>query len=293
MRRRCSCARRPGRCARRPRRTRRVRSRRSTTASARSTWSRISAWPTTTGSRRWCAGSTRTPVASVSYTLSKATNTTEPNGNGFGPNDFNQLGEEERGPSIVDQRHRAVIAASYAVSARDHRRNRELSWPRRGRSIATTGVDNNGDGSTNDRPVIDGVVVGRAAFRGTPLYDTSVFLEGRYPRITAVAWCCARRCSTSSTTPTCSAASASMATRADAERDLRNAEYGAREPRSGEDGAVRGAALVLTSELTRSDKLVELKPERGESEDGLSAHPRGGAAAAVRAARGCPAAVPA
>ena len=43
---------------------------------------------------------------------------------------------------------------------------------------ATTGVDNNGDGSTNDRPVIDGVVVGRAAFRGTPLYDTSVFLEG-------------------------------------------------------------------------------------------------------------------
>ena len=30
------------------------------------------------------------------------------------------------------------------------------SWPRRVRSTPTTGVDNNGDGSNNDRPVIDG-----------------------------------------------------------------------------------------------------------------------------------------
>src|SRR5262249_25823947 len=54
--------------------------------------------------------------ASVSYTLSKATNTTEPDGNGVNPNDSNiaRLGEEERGPSVVDQRHRAVITASYA-----------------------------------------------------------------------------------------------------------------------------------------------------------------------------------
>jgi hypothetical protein len=42
---------------------------------------------------------------------------------------------------------------------------------------ATTGVDNNGDGSNNDRPVINGVVVSRYAFRGTPIYDTDVFLE--------------------------------------------------------------------------------------------------------------------
>ena len=40
--------------------------------------------------------------AQVSYTLSKATNTTEPDGNGIGPNDANiaRLGEEERGPSV-------------------------------------------------------------------------------------------------------------------------------------------------------------------------------------------------
>ncbi len=52
---------------------------------------------------------------SVSYTLSKATNTTEPNGNGAGQNDFNQLGEAERGPSLLDQRHRAVIFGSYRL----------------------------------------------------------------------------------------------------------------------------------------------------------------------------------
>ena len=44
---------------------------------------------------------------------------------------------------------------------------------------ATTGIDNNGDGSTNDRPVINGQVAGRCAFRGTPLYETSLFAEGR------------------------------------------------------------------------------------------------------------------
>ena len=49
--------------------------------------------------------------ASFSYTLSKATNTSEPDGNGIGPNQatIERLGEEERGLSVVDQRHRAVI----------------------------------------------------------------------------------------------------------------------------------------------------------------------------------------
>ena len=53
--------------------------------------------------------------AAVSYTLSKATNTTEPDGNGIGPNEsiIARLGEVERGPSVVDQRHRAVITFSY------------------------------------------------------------------------------------------------------------------------------------------------------------------------------------
>ena len=63
--------------------------------------------------------------AALSYTLSKATNTTEPDGNGIGPNDANiaRLGEEERGPSVVDQRHRAVITFSYDAAVQHHRRH--------------------------------------------------------------------------------------------------------------------------------------------------------------------------
>ena len=124
------------------------------------------------GSRRF--------FASLSYTLSKATNTTEPDGNGIGSNDaaISRLGEQERGPSVLDQRHRAVLVATYKfplgftlgtltqmASARPFN--------------ATTGVDNNGDGVNNDRPVINGVIVGKSAFRGTPTSDFGLFLENR------------------------------------------------------------------------------------------------------------------
>jgi len=44
---------------------------------------------------------------------------------------------------------------------------------------ATTGIDNNGDGLNNDRPVIDGVVIGKSLFRGTPTSDVAVFVEDR------------------------------------------------------------------------------------------------------------------
>jgi len=42
----------------------------------------------------------------------------------------------------------------------------------------TTGTTNSGDtGATTDRPVINGVVVGRNAGRGMPIYEVSPFLE--------------------------------------------------------------------------------------------------------------------
>ena len=117
---------------------------------------------------------------SGSYTLSKATNTTEPDGNGVGSNQniMSRLGEEERGPSLVDQRHRAVFFLSY-----------RFPWNFTAGTLAqfasarpfnaTTGVDNNGDGSNNDRPVINGSVVSRSAFRGTPTSDVAMFVENK------------------------------------------------------------------------------------------------------------------
>ncbi len=118
--------------------------------------------------------------ASIGYTLSKATNTTEPDGNGVAPNDSNiaRLGEQERGPSILDQRHRAVIMFSYRFPFNITAGT--LAQLASARSFsATTGVDNNGDGITSDRPVINGRVVPKAAFRGTPTSDVSAFVEER------------------------------------------------------------------------------------------------------------------
>jgi hypothetical protein len=118
--------------------------------------------------------------ASASYTLSKSTNTTEPDGNGVGPSDTNigRLGDEESGSSLLDQRRRAVFTFAY-------------QWPfnvSAGTMVqvasarpfnAITGNDNNGDFSNNERPVIDGTVVGKSAFRGTATSDVSMFVEGR------------------------------------------------------------------------------------------------------------------
>ena len=44
---------------------------------------------------------------------------------------------------------------------------------------ATTGVDNNGDGVNNDRPVVNGRIIGKSAFRGTATSDVGIFVEGR------------------------------------------------------------------------------------------------------------------
>jgi hypothetical protein len=118
--------------------------------------------------------------ASLSYTLSKSMNDTEPDGNGISPNDSNlaRLTTPEWGPSILDQRHRAVATFTYllpwnvtAGTVSEFASSRPIN--------ATTGVDNNGDGLNNDRPVIDGVVVGKSTFRGTPIQNVSAFGEER------------------------------------------------------------------------------------------------------------------
>jgi hypothetical protein len=120
--------------------------------------------------------------AAVSYTLSKAMNTSEPDGNGNSPNDNNitQLGSQEWGPSIVDQRHRAVITFHYLLPLGvTFGTVTQLASARPINPI--TGVDNNGDGSVNDRPIINGVVAAKNSFRGTGTQDVSIFLEKRVP----------------------------------------------------------------------------------------------------------------
>jgi len=122
----------------------------------------------------------RKMYAAISYTLSKATNTSEPDGNGINPNDSNiaRLDEVERGPSVVDQRHRSVFTFTYRFPYNFTAGTlTQLASARPFNS--TTGIDNNGDGANNDRPVVDGRVISKSAFRGTPTSDVAIFIENR------------------------------------------------------------------------------------------------------------------
>jgi hypothetical protein len=113
----------------------------------------------------------------ASYVYSHAIDNVDPDVPGQNPNDPNFTGIQEKGNAIFDQRHRFVLSGTYAAP---------LGLNVGG--IATlasglpfnyvTGTTNSGDnGATTDRPVINGVVVGRNAGRGNPIYDVSPFLE--------------------------------------------------------------------------------------------------------------------
>ena len=88
-----------------------------------------------------------------------------------------RLGDVENGPSVLDQRHRAVIMLSYLLPL-DIRVGTLTQLASARPFNSTTGVDNNGDGLNNDRPVVDGQVIGKSAFRGSPTTDISAFVEG-------------------------------------------------------------------------------------------------------------------
>jgi hypothetical protein len=113
-----------------------------------------------------------------SYTLSHTIGTVEMDVPQQDPNDSNFIGNNEKATSLLDQRHRLSLSGSY-----------ELPWKftvgtwlvaASGRPFnVTTGVDNNGDGSTADRPFVNGAVVSRNFGKGTPVYDWSSFVAKR------------------------------------------------------------------------------------------------------------------
>jgi Carboxypeptidase regulatory-like domain len=115
----------------------------------------------------------------ASYTWSHTLDTVDPDLPSQNPNDPRMTGEAEMGNAIFDQRNRLVLSGVYVAP---------LGFMVGG--IATmadglpynivTGVTNSGDtGATTDRPVINGVVVGRNTGRGTPIYDVAPFVGKR------------------------------------------------------------------------------------------------------------------
>lgn len=113
----------------------------------------------------------------ASYTWSHATDNVDPDVPGQSPNDPNVTGHAEYGNAIFDQRHRFVLSGYYVGPLKitfGGVTTLATGLPYN----LTTGANNFGDsGATTDRPLINGVMVGRNTGRGTPIYDVSPMIE--------------------------------------------------------------------------------------------------------------------
>jgi Carboxypeptidase regulatory-like domain/TonB dependent receptor len=116
-------------------------------------------------------------TALASYTWSHTVDNVDPDIPGQNPNDPNLTGMQEKGNAIYDQRNRFVLSGFYTAP-----------WKIRLGGVATfgsglpynvtTGVTNSGDtGATTDRPIVNGVVLGRNTGHGRPIYSVDPFVE--------------------------------------------------------------------------------------------------------------------
>ena len=100
--------------------------------------------------------------------------TSSPMPPGGDPNDVNQL-DAEWANSLLDQPNRVVLSGWYTLPF-PLTAGGSFTYATGRPFNIVTGADNNGDGGGGDRPVIDGVVVGRNAGVGTAVVDLSLFL---------------------------------------------------------------------------------------------------------------------
>ncbi|HEY1938775.1 MAG TPA: carboxypeptidase regulatory-like domain-containing protein [Candidatus Angelobacter sp.] len=117
----------------------------------------------------------------ASYVYSHSIDNVDPDVPGQNPNDPNFVNEQEVGNAAFDQRHRLVLSGTFhgpfGIDAGG------ITTLASGLPFnLVTGSNNSGDpGATADRPVINGVVVGRNTGQGRAIYDFSPFLEKVFP----------------------------------------------------------------------------------------------------------------
>ncbi len=113
----------------------------------------------------------------ASYTLSHAIDNVDPDLPSQNPNDPNFTGEQEKGNAIYDQRNRFVLSGVYTAPLKIRIGGVGTFGSGLPYNI-TTGTTNSGDtGATTDRPVVNGVVIGRNTGHGTPIYSVDPFVE--------------------------------------------------------------------------------------------------------------------
>ncbi len=117
----------------------------------------------------------------ASYAFAHTLDTVDPDTNSQNSNDPRQTGAPEYGNAIYDQRHRFVLSGMVTAPFAVHLGG-----------IATlagglpynvvTGATNSGDtGATTDRPIVNGVLLGRNTGRGAPIYDIAPFIARTFP----------------------------------------------------------------------------------------------------------------
>jgi hypothetical protein len=112
----------------------------------------------------------------VSYTWSHTLDTVDPDVPSQNPNDPNFTGSIEKGNAIFDQRQRFVLSGVYTAPYKINFGGIVTLGSGLPYNIVT-GTTNSGDtGSTTDRPVVNGVVIGRNIGRGGSIYDVSPFI---------------------------------------------------------------------------------------------------------------------
>jgi hypothetical protein len=114
----------------------------------------------------------------ASYTWSHTIDNVDQDATAQNPNDANFTGKIENGNALFDQRQRFVLSGVYAIPFVKINIGGVTTLASGLPYNITTGVTNSGDtGATTDRPVINGVVIGRNAGRGTAIYDVAPFIE--------------------------------------------------------------------------------------------------------------------
>ncbi len=116
----------------------------------------------------------------ASYTWSHALDNVDPDIPGQNPNDANFTGHVEYSSAIFDQRHRFVLSGLYMLPGKIGFGGVFTAGTGLPYNIVTGTVNSGDTGATTDRPVINGVVIGRNAGRGGTVWDLSPFLERQF-----------------------------------------------------------------------------------------------------------------
>jgi Carboxypeptidase regulatory-like domain/TonB dependent receptor len=118
----------------------------------------------------------------ASYTWSHTLDNVDPDTTSQSPNDPNFTQHQEYGPAIYDQRQRLVLSGEYIAPVVRIRMGGVGTFGSGMPFNIITGTTNSGDtGATTDRPVINGVVIGRNAGIGNGQYSLDPFLARAFP----------------------------------------------------------------------------------------------------------------